>query len=164
MTVGLVVGVAIGFGVRSLWPAVPVQASATQGLDKFAIATGLVDRGMEALYFLDYLTGDLKGAVVSQKTGRFNALFHRNIAQDFGGTIKNPRYLMVTGEADIPRGQAPYQLAQSIVYVAEASTGQVAAYVMPWNSSVQAAGRAQKGSFELLDLQPFRTVFVRDPQ
>ena len=38
----------------------PLHATATHGLDKFAIATGLVDDSVEALYFLDFLTGDMR--------------------------------------------------------------------------------------------------------
>lgn len=164
LALGLALGWIVCAEVLDRRPTIRVDATATQGLDNFAIATGLVASGMEALYFLDYLTGDLKGAVISEKTGKFNALFHRNIAQDFGGITKNPRYLMVTGLADIPRGSSQFQLAQSIVYVAEASTGQVAAYAMPWNQSVQASGRPQQGTFERLDLQQFRTVYIRDQQ
>ena len=61
---------------------------------------------------------------------------------------------MVTGSADMPRGTANFQYAKSIVYVAEASTGQVAAYTIPWNSSMQAAGKPQYGEFQPLDVQP----------
>jgi hypothetical protein len=46
--------------------------------------------------------------------------------------------------------------------VAEASTGQVAAYTIPWNSSLHAAGKPQYGEFQPLDVQAFRTAFVRD--
>ncbi|MEX0612985.1 MAG: hypothetical protein WD229_12770, partial [Pirellulales bacterium] len=91
-----------------------------------------------------------------------NSFFTRNIAADFGGAGRNSGFLMVTGGANMPRGTANFQFAQSVVYVAEASTGQVAAYTIPWNSALQAAGRTQYGEFQLLDVQPFRTAFVRD--
>jgi hypothetical protein len=69
---------------------------------------------------------------------------------------------MVTGSVNMPRGTANYQFANSIVYVAEASTGQVAAYTIPWNSTQHAAGKVQYGEFQPLDVQQFRTAFVRD--
>ena len=157
-----VLGLVAGLNLAGVWPSVPLHASATQGLDKFAIATGLVDSEVEALYFLDFLTGDLRAAVIDQKTGKFNAFFTRNIAADFGAVGKGARYLVVTGSANMPRGRNNFQYAKSIVYVAEANTGQVAAYTIPWNSSFQASGKPQQGEFQPLDVAQFRTAFVRD--
>src|SRR5688572_6995313 len=161
---GVVLGLIVGLNIQGIWPSVPLHAAATHGIDKFAIATGLVDSGVEALYFLDYLTGDMRAAVLNPKTGKFNSFFTRNIAADFGGIGRNSGYLMVTGSADMPRGMAAFQFARSIVYVANASTGAVAAYTIPWNSSDQAAGRPQNGQFYPLDVAQFRTAFVREPQ
>jgi hypothetical protein len=161
---GAVIGLIIGLNIQGIWPSVPLHASATHGLDKFVIATGVVDAGVEALYFLDYLTGDLRAAVINPKTGTFNAFFTRNIAADFGGAGANSGYLLVTGSADMPRGTANFQYARSVVYVANATTGQIAAYVIPWNSSSQAAGRTQYNQFQLLDVAQFRTAFVRPTQ
>lgn len=164
LATGIVLGLIIGLNIQGIWPSVPLHASATHGLEKFAIATGTVDAGIEALYFLDYLTGDLRAAVISPKNGRFNSFFTRNIAADFGGTGVNTGYLLVTGTADIPRGTANFQPARSIVYVADATSGKVAAYVIPWNSSLQAAGKPQYGEFHPLDVAQFRTAFVRPAQ
>jgi hypothetical protein len=159
---GIAIGLVIGLNIAGLWPSIPLHAVATHGIDKFAIATGLVDDSVEALYFLDFLTGDLRAAVINQKTGTFNAFYTRNIAADFGGAGRNSGYLIVTGFADMPRGTANFQFSKSIVYVAEATTAQVAAYTIPWNSSKQAAGATQYGEFRLLDVKPFRTTFIRD--
>lgn len=161
---GGVLGLIVGLNVAGVWPSVPLHATATQGLDKFAIATGLVDESVEAIYFLDFLTADMSAAVINPKNGKFNAFFTRNIAADFGALNKNPRYLIVTGFADMPRGRANFQFAKSVVYVAEASSGQVAAYAIPWNSSLQAAGKPQRGEFHPLDMATFRTAIVRDEQ
>ena len=46
---GIVVGLVIGLNIQGLWPNIPLHATATHGLDKFAIATGLVDDSVEAL-------------------------------------------------------------------------------------------------------------------
>jgi hypothetical protein len=159
---GIVIGLIVGLNIQGIWPTIPLHAAATHGLDKFAIATGFVDEEVEALYFLDYLTGDMRAAVINQKTGEFNAFFTRNIVNDFGGAGRSTGYLMVTGAANMPRGTAKFQFARSIVYVADASTGQVAAYTIPWNSTTYFAGRPQHGEFYRLDVKPFRTAFVRD--
>lgn len=159
---GIVLGLILGLNLEGLWPSAPLHASATHGIDKFAIATGTVDSGVEALYFLDFLTGDMRAAVINPKTGKFTAFYSRNIAADFGGAGRSSGYLMVTGSVNMPRGANNFQYAQSIVYVAEAGTGQVAAYTIPWNSSLHAAGKVQRGEFHPLDVQQFRTAFVRD--
>lgn len=164
LAAGAVLGLVVGLNVAGLWPSIPLHATATHGLDKFAIATGLVDDSVEAIYFLDFLTGELRAAVINPKTGKFNSLYSRNIATDFGAAGAGARYLVVTGFADMPRGRANFQFAKSIVYVAEASTGQIAAYTIPWNSALQAAGKPQKGEFVPLDSAQFRTAFVRDEQ
>lgn len=162
LAVGLVVGLVAGLNIQGLWPNVPLHASATQGYENFSIATGLVDNGVEGLYFLDYLTGDLVGAVVNPQTGKFNAKFTYNVSQDFTSAGRNAKYLMVTGLVNMPRGRAGFQPASSIVYIADVTSGQVGAYVMPWNSSMQAANKPQTGVFQALDLQQFRSTVIRD--
>lgn len=162
LAVGLVMGLVIGLNIQGLWPNVPLHASATEGYESFSIATGLVDNGVEGLYFLDYLTGDLRGAVVDPKSGKFNAFFSTKITGDFGTQARNAKYLMVTGMADMPRGRAGFQPAKSIVYIADATSGQVAAYIMPWNGSLAAAGKPQQGTFQTLDVKQFRTTEIRD--
>jgi hypothetical protein len=162
LMIGLVLGLVVGLNIQGLWPNVPLHATATEGYESFSIATGLVDNDVEGLYFLDYLTGDLVGAVINPKSGKFNSRFTYNIAQDFAGTGRNAKYLMVTGMANMPRGRAGFQPASSIVYIADATSGQVAAYIMPWNSSMQASGKPQTGVFQALDMQQFRSTVVRD--
>lgn len=164
LAAGAVLGLIVGLNAAGLWPSIPLHATATHGLDKFAIATGLVDDTVEAIYFLDFLTGDLRAGVINPKTGKFNAIYTRNIATDFGAAGAGSRYLLVTGFADMPRGRANFQYAKSIVYVADASTGKIAAYTIPWNSAFQAAGKSQQGEFVPLDAAQFRTAFVRDEQ
>src|SRR4051812_46171536 len=82
---GTVLGLILGLNIEGLWPSVPLHAAATHGIDKFAIATGLVDSSVEALYFLDFLTGDMRAAVINPKNGKFTSFFTRNIAADFSG-------------------------------------------------------------------------------
>lgn len=162
----LIVGGAIGAVLMAAWhgvaPIVPVQATATHGDQNFAVATGFVDNGIEAFYFLDFLTGDLRAAVVNRRNGEFNAFFEHNVQADFGAISQNAKYLMVTGQADLPRGRGATQIGSSLIYIAEASSGQVFAYALPFNSSTNAAGKAQRGGFLRLAGGSFRTTFVRD--
>lgn len=162
----LVLGLFFGAVLTAAWQGVGqgtlVHATATHGQENFAVATGFVDDSIEAFYFLDFLTGDLRAAAVNRRNGEFAAFFERNIQQDFSGASKNPKYLMVTGLANIPRGRGGSQLGSSLVYIAEASSGEVAAYALPWNSSANAKGQSQKGNFVPLARGSFRTTFVRD--
>ena len=163
MVLGIVVGVLVAIAWSGLGQEVPVHAVATHGEDNFAIATGFVDMEIEAFYFLDFLTGDLRAAVVSRRTGDFVAFFEKNILEDFEVIPKNPKFLMVTGMASIPRGQAAFQPGRSLIYIAEASSGFVNAYAVPWNSSLNNKGAPQRGTFIRIAGFPFRTAFVRDP-
>ncbi|MCC6492111.1 MAG: hypothetical protein IT424_03715 [Pirellulales bacterium] len=163
----LVVGAALGAAIVAGWhgaTTVPqARATATHGSDNFAIATGLVDDNVEALYFLDFLTGDLRAAIVNRRTAQFTAFFQHNVLADFDTIGEQPKFLMVTGLASIPRGSGPTQIGKSLIYVAEASSGQVAAYALPYNSTLQAGGAPQRGGFIKVAQGSFRTVFVRDP-
>ncbi|MBX3431910.1 MAG: hypothetical protein KF847_01055 [Pirellulales bacterium] len=161
--VGMVVGAALAAGWHGVSRVVPAYATATHGSDNFAIATGLVDDGIEALYFLDFLTGDLRAAVVSRRTGQFSAFFQYNVLGDFASVSDSPKFLMVTGTADIPRGRGVTQISKSLIYVAEATSGQVFAYVLPFNSTLNAAGKVQSGQFIRVGGGFFRDAFVRDP-
>ena len=162
----LIVGACAGAVAAVLWlgglGSVNVHATATQGEDNFSIATGLVDNDLEGFFFLDFLTGDLRAAIVSRRTGKFSGYFEYNVTQDFGTLAQNPKYLMVTGLAALPRGRGPAQLGRSLVYIAEVTSGQVFAYALPYSGSMNAAGKPQIGSFILVDGGEFRTAFVRD--
>ena len=162
VVLGLFAGALVAVSWFGIGQPQSVHAAATHGEANFAIATGFADNEIEAFYFLDFLTGDLRAAVVSRRTAEFTALFERNIQGDFGGFSKNPKYLMVTGVADLPRGSGRNQLGRSLIYVAEASTGQVCAYALPFNSSLNASGKQQRGGLELVASGSFRTAPVRD--
>ena len=157
-------GVVLGSLLNRRVPPIMVNASATQAHDNFVIATGLVDKGLEGIFFLDFLTGDLKATVVDERRGGFNAFFEYNIAADFNlAAVKNPKYLMVTGLAlDVRSRGAGNQLGQSILYVVEATSGQVAAYGLPWSPSLAASGKPQRGTFIPLARALLRNAFVRD--
>lgn len=160
-------GVSVGMNLRqpssAFMPEISAYASTAQGHDNFAVATGPVDQDVEAFYFLDFLTGDLRATALNPRKAGFNSFYEYNIARDFDvGAAKNPRYLMVTGTANIPRGRGNTQIARSVVYITEVTTGRMAAYVMPFNSSAQAAGKPQKGTFLKIATVQLRSAFVRD--
>jgi hypothetical protein len=152
--VGLVVGLVLG----GLWPQTPLHAVATDRIDTFAMATGPVDEDAEAVYFLDFLTGDLRAVVISKTTGKFTAFYAYNVLTDLGVDVaKNPRFLMVTGLLNLRRGGSHVAPAKSTVYVAEVTTGKVGAYCIPWSAGAH-GGTIIKAAFLPLDSTRFRAA------
>lgn len=144
-------------------PPIEAHATASAAHDNFVIATGFFEDGTEGLFFLDFLTGDLKATVVNNRGLGFNAYYQYNIAQDFNlGAVQNPKYLMVTGLARDQQGRGQGRLARSILYVVEATSGQLVAYGVPYSRTSQTAGKPQYGTFVPLAKASLRTEFVRD--
>jgi hypothetical protein len=160
ITVAVVVAFIFGLLAAGYWPNVPIHAVATDRCEGFAMATGYCDEQVEAVYFLDFLTGDLSAAVVSKQTGHFNAFYTYNVTGDLSTNPgRAPRYLMTTGNADLRRSGGKQQsLSRSLVYVAELNSGKVGAYAIPWSSSAWNAGQTLRGQFTLLDVGRFRST------
>lgn len=160
----LCLGILIGFVLTSIMPARPLHAVATQGADGFALATGVIDNNLEGVFFLDYLTGNLKGAVVSLANGKFTTTYDYNVLKDFQlDATKSPKFLMVTGLASLRRGPSQVQPGQSMIYVVELNSGICCAYAVPWTTGRSSAPNpaTQNGTFVLCDKYPFRNVAVR---
>jgi len=159
LAVGLIGGLMIG----GFWPHTPLHAVATDRYDTFAIATGPLDEEVEAVFFLDFLTGELRAAVLGRQ-GAFNAFYeYNNVFGDLGvNPAKNPKFLMVTGMA---RLQISRQRLNGVVYVAEITTGKVAAYAVPWSSAARNAGMLVRQPLLPLSVARFRPppAGVADP-
>lgn len=157
-TVWLLVGLIAGLILGGFWPHTPLHAVATDRNDTFAIATGPLDDEVEAVFFLDFLTGNLR-AVALNKFGQFNAFYEYNVLKDLGVTpAKNPRFLMVTGIASLQRVGPNIQPGRSIVYVAEVTTGNMVAYYLPWNTAMRSQARPTKLALIPLDATKFRAA------
>ncbi len=126
----LLTGICLG----AFLPHIPLHAVATDRTDTYIIATGLLDSDVEAVFFLDCLTGDLFAAVPGKATGGFTALYRYNVLKDLQvDPAKNPHFLMVTGLADLRTGSYRAYSGSSVVYVAETTSGKVVAYAVPWD-------------------------------
>ena len=54
----------------------------------------------EAVYFLDFLTGNLSAVVLGRQGNGFTAFYQYNVLNDLGvDPARNPRFMMVTGMA-----------------------------------------------------------------
>lgn len=133
----LAVGLAAGLAVAYVWPHEPALANATDRSDNYALTTAqaaLIDP-IEGIFTLDFLTGDLKGAVLNRQVGKFTAFYYRNVTQDFGlDASAQPRYTIMTGAAQLTnRGGVTF--APAVIYVAELTSGKVACYAFPWRET-----------------------------
>ncbi len=158
--VWLGLGLLAGLVVAGFWPSVPLHAVATDKLDTFSMATGHVEEGVEAVYFLDHLTGELHAYVLGPATrGGFGIQCHyyRNISKDFDAGEK-AKYLMATGLDDLARAGrgSPIQPSRSVVYVAEVSTGMAIGYYLPYNVTAHRSGLFNQG--QLVPVCPAFTI------
>lgn len=155
-------GVLLGLVLGGFWPDSPAHAVATSQIDSFSVCTAPIDGQDEGIFFLDYLTGDLKGAALNPNTRTFTTTFGVNVAQGLGVDVtKNPRYLLVSGMANFRGNAGATRMGNSVLYVAELTSGKVAAYGIPFiQNRAQASGAAP---LVLLDVGMFRQVQVRNP-
>jgi hypothetical protein len=158
MAAGVIVGLVIG----GLWPDSPAHAVATAQIESFAICTAPLDEDGEAVFFLDYLTGDLRGAAISPNNYRFAAAFQANVTTDLGvDATKQPKYLLVSGVNQFRKAAGGVQLGNSVIYVAELTSGKVAAYGIPWQRNLRNSNQPVKAPLQLLDSLEFRNVQIR---
>jgi hypothetical protein len=158
--VWLVVGILIGLFVGAMAPNAPLHASATHGQDSFAVATGEVDLGLEGVFFLDMVTGELTGYVINPNSRKFTTLYKHNVLKDMG-ELKSPKFLMVTGTADLRQGPQAVRIGRSIIYIAEMNSGKFLAYAIPWIPARAATNTPTAAPFVLLDGGVFRNAAVR---
>jgi len=158
-------GLACGLIVGGLCPQTPLHAVATDRIDTFGMATGAVDSDVEAVYFLDFLTGELNAVVLGKNPGTWNGFFTANVAADLGvDPQRNPKYMMITGVAYLRRaGGSRLQPSNAMCYVAEVTSGKVAAYSVPWSPTMYAAGQIQKAPLVLVGVTRFRASLGAGP-
>lgn len=138
LSLGLVAGLCVAF----LWPHERALAATADRNAQFALITvpvgqqgaGLNDP-LEGIFVLDFLTGTLKGAVLSRQTGKFVVNYARSVSEDFG--LKRgvePRYAISTGVAPIA-GKGGMTFASGIIYVGELTSGKIISYSFGWRET-----------------------------
>ncbi len=161
----LAIGVLGGFLIARLidpWhsPELPVvyAAAASDSAQGLAIATGTITEDADGVFFLDAASGQMSGMVFNPQAGVFNSAFRRNVVADLKlETVKNPRFLLVTGDIQ-PTQRTATSIAECIIYVVEASSGRFAAYAVPWRRDLYESGRAQVGELALLQTGSTRDI------
>jgi hypothetical protein len=164
--VWLAVGICSGLLLGGLVPHTPLHAMCNERSDDFAIATGAVDETTEAIFFLDFLTGDLKAAVVGGPRRTFCAYYGKNIRNDLGlDTGKTPNYRMITGLSSNLRGMTGRaRPSTGLVFITNCSTCRTGAYGLLWDSNAMNAGKTvSNGTILLLGVVPFRDTGAIQP-
>ena len=129
MGLGLVAGLCLAY----CWPHEAVQASATDRDDRFAVCTVETQTSFgqpEAVFVLDFLTGRLTGAMLSQQSYAFTNFWFRNVAADFNlkaNQAAKAKYCIIPGNAYLTSGGGA-TLSTGMVYVGELTSGKVIAY------------------------------------
>jgi hypothetical protein len=161
---GLIAGLVVGLNLVGIWPQIPVHAVATHGQENFAICTAPLDDDIEGIFMLDGLTGELKAATLNVQTRRFNTFFEYNVARDLpAANTKTPHYRIVSGMANVRANVVAGQLARSVIYVTEVTTGQLVVYGIPWVPGRASAPMRIEATLIPLDRWQFRTTAIRNP-
>ena len=141
-----------------------LHAAATHGADSFAMATGQISDGVEGVFFLDFLTGDIRCQVINPRTAGLGGVFYHNVAVDLGvEKAKKQSFLLCTGVANLKTtGGSNIGFADSAVYVADANTGNWAVYLLPWSKNMLSNNETIRGRFQLLGTGRARELTKRD--
>ena len=159
--IGMVIGTVIGMKSNEQTDlfkidGVVLKAADSDSSENFSIATGAVSDQAEGAFFLDALTGDLQCIVPYARTGGFGGHFKTNVFNDLQvQRTKKPRLLMVTGNAQFIGNQRP---GNSLVYIVDATTGNFAAYAVPWNRQLESTGRPQSAALVALKVGQARNI------
>jgi hypothetical protein len=181
--IGLLAGVVLG----SLCPNIPLHGSASDRSENIVMATGYVDETVEAVFFLDSLTGRLYAGVPSlQRMQDYQSMWEANPGADMIAAIQmvnaaaakmsggkggaprpaiqppqTPRFVMVTGLMDVRQGAARMQPSRCVVHVCEANTGIVMTYLLPWSRQMHNANQPLRMPMQLWAAQQFSTAVIR---
>jgi len=132
---GLIAGLAIAY----LCPHEPAYAATADRDSQFMMVTcpvgnmaGGITDPLDGVFILDFLTGQLKGAVLNRNKQAFAAFYVRDLAKDFGvAGDEDPHYCIVSGYSQMNAQQGP-AYASGVLFVGELTSGKVAAYAFPW--------------------------------
>jgi len=139
----------------------PLHGSASQNVEGFSICTGELESGFEGIYYLDYQTGDLSGAFLHPRTGKFINLYKYNILKDFADA-KSPKFLMVSGSSPMIFPQGNIRPSVGIVYIVEVTSGIVCAYTAPYATNRESIPTPTNELMRLVDKGKFRSQAIRD--
>ncbi|MCU0877144.1 MAG: hypothetical protein MUF06_05045 [Pirellulaceae bacterium] len=161
MTAGVLLGRSTGTNsAATTLDELKLRAVASHGNETFAIATGVVDEEVEGLFCLDFLTGDLKCYVLNNRGRGVQGYFATNVLKDISVEKgKKPAYCLVTGSI---RYRGNPNTPGCLVYVADANSGNFAAYSFGWARGASSAGISQSQPMQLVFAGKARNLEIRE--
>jgi hypothetical protein len=157
----LAVGVIIGLVLGGLVPPMPLHGSTAATVEGFSVVTAELEPGQEGIYYLDYQTGDLVGAFLHPRSGKFINLYKYNILKDFADA-KTPKFMMVSSSTPMIFPQGNIRPSVGIVYVVEVTSGIACAYAAPYATNRDSIPAATNETLRLVDKIKFRSGAIRD--
>ena len=150
------VGMIVGIGWNSRESAeLPVQLhadSAARGKG-MSFATGMIDEGVEGLFVLDHLTGNIQCWVLNKRTGDIGGIYSANVGVDLElEKVGDSDFVMTTGRFDFNPASRRGNIrpAECLCYVGDGNTGKVVGYGLEFNPQVIAQGGAQQGELQVV--------------
>ena len=151
--------------LAGLWPNTPLHAVATDRNDTFAMATGRWTMGSKRSVSSISSPATCGAAPCRSSTGQFHyAFWGYNVNKDLGvDPAKNPRYMMVTGIADLRRtGGAQRGRARASSTWPRSPAAKWRPTAIPWSPAARSNGQPIRGGqIKCLDVKPFRTAAAR---
>lgn len=160
----LSLGVVLGLAAGAFLPHAPLHAVATDRSENLVMSTGIMADDMEGVFFLDALTGDLKGSVINPmvQPPTVGITYSRNVVSDMQIDVsKSPKFVMVTGIMPLRPLGGMNQFAASVVYVAELTSGKLACYGMQFNRGAFNNMRGASAEFIPFFVGQFRQAVIR---
>lgn len=130
------------------WANLPAFDGAARG-QSMSLATGVIEGGVEALYGLDHLTGDLFCWILNPRTGAVSNTFRISAGAALG-VSGEPDYVLTTGLMDFSGGaDGGARPAMSVAYVGDGNSGKVAGFVLMYNRGAIQRGNNDNSAGEL---------------
>ncbi len=122
-----------------MYDEVVLKADSAANGKKIALATGELSRGIEGVFALDFLTGDLYCWVPADDGSGFIAVYKANVQTSLGLQKGKPAdYVMTTGRMNFRTvGTGAVKASDSVVYIADGNSGKVVGYTCPIQKNVR---------------------------
>src|SRR5262245_10763276 len=133
---------------RVQWLETKLHAAAAQSGTSLCVATGPIEQGVEGIFVLDFISGELSCGVMNPRTGQISGLFRRNITADAGvAQGKQPKYMLATWMLAVLGLATNDRPSLSLCYVADSTSCRYMAYILPWNTQVASQNRTVVQTF-----------------
>lgn len=143
--VWMALGLVAGLTLASFWPHEVAHAVSTDRDEKFAICTVDAASGLgagalsapEAVFVLDFLTGELYGALIDQQSQQFTNFWYRKVVADFqeqADGADKAKYAIIPGRGNL-NSRSGQNAAASLIYIGELTSGKIIAYRFQYRNS-----------------------------